>query len=434
MTTAAPTSHKIALQTWGSDGDVHPFIGLAGALAARGHDVTLAVTSIEPKSYRPFAERLGFRLIEVGSVGADDADMHGLVRKMHALRNPLAQAAFIFDDLLAPGIPAIHQAARSLCAEHDLMIGHFILHPVHGAAEQAGIPYLTLTLNHSAIPTRSSPPVGMPNLGPWLNPLAWKLAMLILERLLRPRINRWRQSCALAPVASFRSVWESSAGNLIAVSPQLCARPSDWAAHQHVCGFFPPPEVSQVGALPADLEAFIASGPAPVYFTFGSMLAVPQDGETLIESVRLMVEAASIAGCRAIVQAPWSQIGDVHFGATVFRVERAPHLQVFPRCTAVVHHGGAGTTQTSLLCGKPSVVVAHIVDQFFWGRELARAGVAPSLIDRRRATPRKLGKAVREVLDSPAMQEKARVLGRDLANEDGLARAVALVESFPTNR
>lgn len=314
------------------------------------------------------------------------------------------------------------------------MIGHFILHPVQGAAEQAGIPYLTLTLNHSAIPTRSSPPVGMPNLGQGLNRLAWKLAMLILERLMRRRINRWRQGCALPPVASFRSVWESNAGNLIAVSPQLCARPADWAAHQQVCGFFPPPEVSHAGALPADLEAFIASGPAPVYFTFGSMLAVPQDRETLIESVRLMVEAASIAGCRAIVQAPWSQIDDEDFGATVFRIERAPHLQVFARCIAVVHHGGAGTTQTSLLCGRPSVVVAHIVDQFFWGRELARAGVAPPLIDRRRATPRKLGQAVREVLDSPAMREKARGLGRELANEDGLGRAVALVESFLAKR
>lgn len=434
MPTPAPTRHKIALQTWGSDGDVHPFITLSGALAERGHDVTLAVTSIEPKSYRSYAERLGFRLIEVGHVGADEADMHRLVRTMYSLRNPLAQAAFMFDELMAPGIPAIHQAAQSLCAEHDLMIGHFILHPAHGAAEQAGIPYLTLTLNHSAIPTRSSPPVGMPNLGPGLNRLGWMLAMLTLERLMRPRINRWRQSCALPPLASFRSVWESPSGNLIAVSPQLCARPSDWVAHQHVCGFFPPPEVSHVGALPVDLEAFIAGGPAPVYFTFGSMLAVPQDRETLAESVRLMAAAASIAGCRAIVQAPWSQIDDVDAGPTVFRVERAPHCQVFPRCIAVVHHGGAGTTQTSLLCGKPSVVVAHIVDQFFWGRELARAGVAPPLIDRRRATSKMLGKALREVLDSSAMQEKARVLGRELARENGLGRAVALVEFFLARR
>lgn len=430
MNAAAPGRHRIALQTWGSDGDIHPFIALAGALAARGHEVALAVTSAERKSYRSYADRLGFRLIEVGHAIGDDAEMHALVTKMHRLRDPLAQAAFIFDALLAPGIPAIHRAAQSLCAEHDLMIGHFILHPVHGAAEQAGTPYLTLTLNHSAIPTRSSPPVGLPDLGPGLNRLGWALAMTLLERLLRPRINRWRQGCGLPPVDSFRTVWESPNGNLIAVSPQLCPERADWAARQQVCGFFPPPEVSQNGTLPPDLEAFLAAGPAPVYFTFGSMLAVPQDRETLVDSVRLMVEAAAIAGCRAIVQAPWSRIDGIDVGPAVFRVERAPHRQVFPRCLAVVHHGGAGTTQTSLLCGKPSVVVAHIVDQYFWGRELARAGVAPRLIERRGASAKKLGAALRKVIESPAMQEKARVLGRELANEDGLARAVALVESF----
>lgn len=429
-----PNPLKIALQTWGSDGDIHPFIGLAGALARRGHDVTLAVTSAERKSYRAYTDRLGVRLIEAGFMAESDADMHRLVKGMYSLRNPLKQVGFVFDELLAPGIPEIHRVAQELCAENDVMIGHFILHPVHAAAGQAGIPYLTLTLNSSAIPTRTAPPVGSPDLGPWFNRLSWKLAMAILEHIIGKRVNRWRRENHLAPLASFREVWESRQGNLIVVSPQLCARPDDWGAHQHVCGFLPPPEVPHVGGLPQDLETFLDAGPAPVYFTFGSMLAVPQEHDQLVDSVRLMVDAAAIAGCRAIVQAPWSRVGEMRTGPEIFRLERAPHAQVFPRCAAVVHHGGAGTTQTSLMCGKPSVVVAHATDQYFWARELTRLGVAPPMIDRRQASAKKLGKALRAVLDSAVMQENARALGRKITAENGLETAIALIESVVSKK
>lgn len=431
----APTRRRrIALQTWGSDGDIHPFITLAGALAARGHEVTLALTSAEPKSYQHYADHFGFRLIEVGTVLVSDADMQRLAARLYAVRDPFRQVRMVFDDMLAPGIPAMQRVARELCATHELMVGHFILHPVHGEAERAGIPYLSLTLNHSAIPTRALPPVGAPDLGPFGNRLSWALAMALIERLVGKRINRWRRDAGLAPVSSFREVWESARGNLIAVSPQFCPQRPDWDARQRVCGFFPPPAVGNAVGIPEDVEGFLAGGAPPVYFTFGSMLAVAQARENRIESVRLMVAAAQLAGCRAIVQAPWLQLDDVVTGASVLRVERAPHERIFPRCAAVVHHGGAGTTQTATMCGRPSVVVAHITDQYFWGRELARLGVAPPLLDRRRASPKSLARAIGCVLSSPEMSARANQLGERLRAEDGLARAAAVIEAIGPSR
>lgn len=421
---------KIALQTWGSDGDIHPFIALAGALAARGHEVTLALTSAERKSYQHYASHYGFGLIEVGTMVDSDAEMHRLANRLYELGNPLRQVSFVFDELLAPGIPEVHRVAKELCATHEMLIGHFILHPAHGAAEQAGVPYLSLTLNHSAIPTRTSPPVGAPDLGPFFNRLTWAVAMALIEHLVGSRINRWRRSVDLPPLRSFRDVWEAKLGNLIAVSPQFCPMPPDWDARQQVCGFFPPPNAGGAVGNPESVEEFLASGPAPVYFTFGSMLAAAQEREKLVESVRLMVEAAHIAGCRAIVQAPWSRLSDIDAGAEILRIERAPHDRIFPRCTLVVHHGGAGTTQTAAMCGRPSVVVAHITDQYFWGRELARLGVAPPLIERRGASSRALARAIVRVLSHPEMATQAKRLGERLSAEDGLARAVAIIEAL----
>jgi len=133
-------------------------------------------------------------------------------------------------------------------------------------------------------------------------------------------------------------------------------------------------------------------------------------------------------GCRAIVQSNWNDVTSMPEDARIYRLVSAPHTEIFPRCAAVVHHGGAGTTQTALRCGRASVVVAHVTDQFFWGAKLEELGVAPAAIDRRKATPAKLAAAIRKVLATPAMRARAEELGRKLQAEDGVAEAVRIIE------
>ncbi len=44
------------------------------------------------------------------------------------------------------------------------------------------------------------------------------------------------------------------------------------------------------------------------------------------------------------------------------------HAQLFSRCCALVHHGGAGTVAAALRAGLPSVVCPLQFDQFMWVR------------------------------------------------------------------
>ena len=200
---------KIGIQTWGSDGDINPFIALAAGLAKAGHTVTLAVTSVERKDYKQFADRLGFQLIEVSHIGRDDHDLILLADKMHAAADPLKQLDLIINDMFEPGVDAMYAAALSLCAENDLVIGHFLVHPLEAAAEKISKPYLTVTLNQSAIPSGYNSPMGIPYLGRWLNSLIWKLGMPILNRHIIPSINRLRKKEGLPKTRSFRPIWES---------------------------------------------------------------------------------------------------------------------------------------------------------------------------------------------------------------------------------
>jgi UDP:flavonoid glycosyltransferase YjiC (YdhE family) len=105
-----------------------------------------------------------------------------------------------------------------------------------------------------------------------------------------------------------------------------------------------------------------------------------------------------------------------------------PHQYIFPYCSAVVHHGGAGTTHSALLHGCPSVVIEHFGDQTFYANELHRLGVAAHVLHRKNVTAQKLGHAIRTLLDNPAMKKRAEELGAMMQKENGVAKAVELIE------
>lgn len=96
----------------------------------------------------------------------------------------------------------------------------------------------------------------------------------------------------------------------------------------------------------------------------------------------------------------------------------------------VVHHGGAGTTQSTLLAGRPSIIVAHVSDQFFWGSELERLGVGGKTFHRKGLTSKQLSNGIIRVLGRPEMEQRAVSIGERMSNEDGVATAIQLIEGL----
>jgi UDP:flavonoid glycosyltransferase YjiC (YdhE family) len=417
---------KIGLQSWGSTGDINPFLALAAALAAAGHAVTLAITSTERRDYALDGQRYGFAVRQVGHIGKDVAELNALGMRMLKVRNPLKQMGTLFEDLFDPNVQEMYAAARQLAAENDLIIGHFIAHPVQLAAEQAGKPYFTVSLNHGAIATREVPPHPLPNLGHFLNRLMWRLVGRLLDRVALPSPNQLRQAVGAPLLTTIKPVWESSLANLIAVSHALAPQRADWGANQMVCGFLALPH--RVEPLSPALTAFLQAGPPPVYFTFGSMMGLPEPSVELERMLAIMLETVQLAGCRAIIQTHWSMTNTATDDTQIFRIESVDHRAIFPHCAAVVHHGGAGTTQSASASGCPSIIVAHISDQFFWSGVLHDLGIAPKMIHRHKLTAPKLARTIRHVLSNTAMQQRAKEIGARMNAEDGARQAVARIE------
>jgi len=358
---------KIGIQTWGSHGDIRPFIALAEGLQKAGHDVTLAVTCVDNDAYAGDDSYSGVKLLNIASpVISDKEDLSRKTAIVFKQINPAKQLQLMIDYFFLPVEKEMFAASEQLCKENELIIGHFFHYPINTAALLHKKNYVSVTLVHSAIPSIYYPPSGIPNLGKFANRFAWKLAQGIMNLTIKKYADRLRQRNGMAPAKDLlNNVWVSKQLSLIAVSPQICSKRPDWPDNYHVCGFFTKPDISLEGSVSDDMENFLSSGEAPVFMSFGSIMS----GEEIQDTLNLFFEAAKLAKVRAIIQSPNWKKYNLNPNDQIHYTGYTPHALVFPRCSAIVHHAGAGTTQASLLSGRPSIAVPHTAEQEFWASE-----------------------------------------------------------------
>lgn len=418
---------RIGIQTWGSEGDVRPFLVLGGALSEAGHSVTLVITDLDDRDYSPYGERLGIQIRHVMTpVISNPAELERIGAFMSREAHPIRQGKIIIEQLFLPTVPALYEEALKLCSESDLVIGHFMHYPLRTAAEVCGIPEFSVTLAHNLIPSRYILPSGVPNFGRWANPAWWWAIKKLFNHLFLDEVNKLRQQAGLPSAKDLVTAWQSSKLNLVAVSPTLFPRQPDWTAEHQVCGFLSFSRAKGKDSIPQVIQDFLAQGAPPIFMTFGSL--TPKSAQAWPETLEIFAEAVRRAGCRAIVQGWPSPEPSISAEQLLLHPPPLPHHLVFPYCAGVVHHGGAGTTHSTLAAGIPSVVVPHVADQFFWGEELKRLGVAPRPLLRKKLTPARLARRIRVLLDSPAMSGRALQLGQLLQQENGPWHAVRLIE------
>jgi UDP:flavonoid glycosyltransferase YjiC (YdhE family) len=209
---------------------------------------------------------------------------------------------------------------------------------------------------------------------------------------------------------------------LDAYSPSVVRRPPDWGTWIHVTGYwfldFEPGWTP-----PSMLVDFLDSGKPPVFVGFGSTPFPNPEAAT-----RLVVEALTSARQRGIVVAGGSGLAVGRLTDDILSVDSVPHGWLFSRVCAAVHHGGAGVTAAALRAGLPSVVVPVFADQPFWGERVFRLGAAAHPIPARRLTAARLGAAIK-LTATASMRARAAELGTRIRGEDGVARAVEVVNA-----
>ena len=407
---------KVALFALGTRGDVQPYAALAQALQSAGHQPLL----ITAGDFSKLAGEAGVPSLSL------PGDLHATLEDP-AFKLLLQQGRFVAIQRHLASVVRGHAAEWARAAAeagqgHDLIVtglGGFFL--AQAVADKLAIPLVQAhvvpitTTRAFAAPVA---PAWLDRAGRWLRagsyPLVRKAAlagMTSAERITRGTLG----------LGAKRGSSLGKGMILYGISPAVLPRPVDWPNTVQLTGYWF--LESQAGyEAPEDVRTFLDSGEPPVVVTFGSMPSV--DPEKLVTTV---LAALRLSGRRGFIVTGWSGLRPSDVPASVFACSELPHSWLFPKASAVVHHGGAGTTAASLAAGRPTIVTPVFGDQAFWGRRVATLGAGPLPMPLRTLQAVDLARAIDQAT-SGSIAKQAEIIGERISAEDGGQVAVRELE------
>jgi rhamnosyltransferase subunit B len=413
---------RIVITSFGSLGDIYPYLGLACRLRQCGHDPVFATSA----RYRSLIEGEG---VAFHPVRPDiDPEDHALIRRV---MEPKRGAEILVRELLTPYLRQTYADLTAAARGADLLVTHPITFAGPLVAERHQIPWVSTVLAPLSLFSAYDLPI-LPTL-PWLT---WvrRLGPGVGRGLIH--VGKWMTRRWTEPIRQLRAdlglparadpLYEGqfSPGLTLALFSRLMADPQpDWPPHIQVTGFI---FYQGPSRLPLEVAHFLDAGPAPLVFTLGSA-AVSAAGPFYRESA----EAARRLGHRAVLLVgtdPQNHPSEP-LPAGVLAVPYAPHGDLFPRALAIVHQGGIGTTGQALRAGRPMLVVPYAFDQPDNAWRVMNLRVARTLFPKR-YTATRVVEQVRALLDDPHYARRAAEVGCVVRSEDGIRRACDAVEAY----
>jgi rhamnosyltransferase subunit B len=416
---------KIVLTTFGSYGDLHPYIAVGLELKERGHRAIIATTPL----YREKIEATGLGFHPVRPDLPSPEESPELVEKVMKLQGG---AEYLFKELIAPHIRESYEDLQEATRDADLFITHMITYAGHILAQKTGIPWISTVLAPATLFSVYDPMV--PPQAPGLAKLLGLSTTLSrgFTSIVKSVSNKW-----VEPIYKLRvdlglprgrhPIFEGQYSpdlNLGLFSKYFSKPQPDWPPRTKVTGF-PFYDKKDETNISPDLERFLDEGPAPIVFTLGSSAVFVAE-----DFYSVSIEAARRLKRRAVLL-----IGDernrpkeaLPQGLVAF--DYAPYGQILPRAAAIVHQGGVGTTGQGMRAGVPTLIVPFNHDQPDNAYRIARLGIGRTL-SRTKYTVPNVVRELDRLLSDESYALKAAEIGRNVRSETGASSAADEIESF----
>ena len=418
------SAKRIVLATFGSPGDLHPFLAIGAELHARGHQPIVATSPL----YRGQVAAAG---LDFAPVRPDRLPSQQDPDFLDRVIRDRVSPATVFRAMFLPSLRDSLEDLLSATEGADAVVTHTLASAARLAAEARGLPWVSAVMQPMGYLSAHEPPLVGPRAISWilrvLGPASTRPVLSLARRLTDAWATEWRDLRAelgLAPVRD-HPLWEGQHSPICSLGlfPRVLGEPQpDWPPQARVTGFpfYRPPHQS----LEPKLCHYLENGEPPLVFTLGTT-AINDPGTFFEESAsvvrRLGQRAVFIVG--GDNQERWE---DDSRG--VITVAYAPHDLVFPFARAIVHQGGIGTLSEALLAGKPMLIMPYGHDQADNAWRARRLGVA-RVVSRGRYRAGIVGRELSRLLDDRMARAAASRVSSEVSQERGFERAAELIEA-----
>ncbi len=418
---------KILLTTFGSYGDLHPYIAMAKVLKANGDEVTIATHA----EYQDQVERIGVRFVPT-KPGLDEL---GPQETWSARANSAFRGTeFIIRTLILPFLDDSYRTIKAAAVGHDLIISHVLCFATPIVADELEIPWVSALLQPATLFSAYDPPaIGFMTILPRMKFLGPKLMQWVLRTLAGPTrawlqpLDAFRAQKGLPPEP--RNVLVdgfSPFGTLALFPPAFAPAQPDWPGNLKQIGF-PLFDEETTNQISPELQSFLASGPPPIVFTLGTAIVMMETSyfEIAYQAIKqLGLRAVFLVGKKP-TRIPPAAATD----SAIHLSSYEPFSQLFPRSNAIVHQCGIGTTAQAIASGRPQVLVPFAHDQPDNARRVVAFGAGVS-IPARRLTVRKLVSALKDVTQSADFESRAHDFAARLEVDSFGRKLLAAVSNF----
>lgn len=416
---------NIGIFTYGTRGDLQPYIALALGLKERGHQVTISAT----EDFKEFVESYGidFQILWGNAEQMMNSDEGQSILNTE---NSIKLMKYYFK-VLHDNRKPLRKSYEEAISKVDFVIANSMTLPIVSAIVEKQNKKFALTyFMPPVVPTKEFPLGDFDFLNfPCYNKLTYKIAQSFFWKFNKNDINEYRKELGLPELKEnlINYLDRQKILDLYCISPFLIPQPKDWESHHKITGFINIPKQKRkensIDQTSLELKEWLANGEKPIYIGFGSNGVGNSEKFSSIINEILEKTNERILFCTG-----WSVFKNLPHHHNLFVTKYVNHEEILPQCIVGIFHGGAGTLATMLRNNLPVIVVSFYTDQPTWGKIVERKKLGVH-IPAKKITAKKLVSAISKV-QTTEIQQNVIDIGEKIKNEKGLENSIEEIERY----